>query len=154
MGFYDFLMNLLDYGFTFLLFCIVLSVFLASVVAKVMKVRNARINAQERVLLKSIEMGQPVNVDILLDKKGSNKKGSLKLTLLRRLQYGIAFSLMGLFMLVFSLINSYSEAGLVFAFIFLSLGVALIVAFFVGKKILTKELDEIESDSEESVNKM
>lgn len=41
----------------------------AFIVAIIMKVKNNKIKAQEKVLLKSIEMGQPVNIDMFLDEQ-------------------------------------------------------------------------------------
>lgn len=118
----------------------------AFIVAIIMKVKNNKIKAQEKVLLKSIEMGQPVNIDMFLDEQNRKyEKGGLKLTLLRKIQSGIACFLIGLLLLVLCLIGkvSFNETIIfMLSFVFLSLGVAFIVSFFIGRKMMAKELAE------------
>lgn len=129
----------------------------AFIVAIIMKVKNNKIKAQEKVLLKSIEMGQPVNIDMFLDEENRKyKKGDLKLTLLRKIQSGIACFLIGLLLLVLCLIGkvSFNETIIfMLSFVFLSLGVAFIVSFFIGRKMMAKELAENELDTKELAEK-
>ena len=129
----------------------------AFIVAIIMKVKNNRIKAQEKVLLKSIEMGQPVNIDMFLDEQNRKyEKGGLKLTLLRKIQSGIACFLIGLLLLVLCLIGkvSFNETIIfMLSFVFLSLGVAFIVSFFIGRKMMAKELAENELDTKELAEK-
>lgn len=127
------------------------------IVAIIMKVKNNKIKAQEKVLLKSIEMGQPVNIDMFLDEQNRKyEKGGLKLTLLRKIQSGIACFLIGLLLLVLCLIGkvSFNETIIfMLSFVFLSLGVAFIVSFFIGRKMMAKELAENELDTKELAEK-
>lgn len=129
----------------------------AFIVAIIMKVNNNKIKAQEKVLLKSIEMGQPVNIDMFLDEQNRKyEKGGLKLTLLRKIQSGIACFLIGLLLLVLCLIGkvSFNETIIfMLSFVFLSLGVAFIVSFFIGRKMMAKELAENELDTKELAEK-
>ncbi|HJH60656.1 MAG TPA: hypothetical protein IAD13_05030 [Bacteroidetes bacterium] len=129
----------------------------AFIVAIIMKVKNNKIKAQEKVLLKSIEMGQPVNIDMFLDEQNRKyEKGGLKLTLLRKIQSGIACFLIGLLLLVLCLIGkvSFNETIIfMLSFVFLSLGVAFIVSFFIGRKMMAKELAENELDTKELAEK-
>ena len=129
----------------------------AFIVAIIMKVKNNKIKAQEKVLLKSIEMGQPVNIDMFLDEQNRKYgKGGLKLTLLRKIQSGIACFLIGLLLLVLCLIGkvSFNETIIfMLSFVFLSLGVAFIVSFFIGRKMMAKELAENELDTKELAEK-
>lgn len=129
----------------------------AFIVAIIMKVKNNKIKAQEKVLLKSIEMGQPVNIDMFLDEQNRKyEKGGLKLTLLRKIQSGIACFLIGLLLLVLCLIGkvSFNETIIfMLSFVFLSLGVAFIVSFFIGRKMMAKELAENELDTKELTEK-
>lgn len=129
----------------------------AFIVAIIMKVKNNKIKAQEKVLLKSIEMGQPVNIDMFLDEQNKKyEKGGLKLTLLRKIQSGIACFLIGLLLLVLCLIGkvSFNETIIfMLSFVFLSLGVAFIVSFFIGRKMMAKELAENELDTKELAEK-
>lgn len=129
----------------------------AFIVAIIMKVKNNKIKAQEKVLLKSIEMGQPVNIDMFLDEQNRKyEKGGLKLTLLRKIQSGIACFLIGLLLLVLCLIGKVSlNETIIFmlSFVFLSLGVAFIVSFFIGRKMMAKELAENELDTKELAEK-
>ncbi len=129
----------------------------AFIVAIIMKVKNNKIKAQEKVLLKSIEMGQPVNIDMFLDEENRKyEKGGLKLTLLRKIQSGIACFLIGLLLLVLCLIGkvSFNETIIfMLSFVFLSLGVAFIVSFFIGRKMMAKELAENELDTKELAEK-
>ncbi len=129
----------------------------AFIVAIIMKVKNNKIKAQEKVLLKSIEMGQPVNIDMFLDEQNRKyEKGGLKLTLLRKIQSGIACFLIGLLLLVLCLIGkvSFNETIIfMLSFVFLSLGVAFIVSFFIGRKMMAKELAENKLDTKELAEK-
>lgn len=129
----------------------------AFIVAIIMKVKNNKIKAQEKVLLKSIEMGQSVNIDMFLDEQNRKyEKGGLKLTLLRKIQSGIACFLIGLLLLVLCLIGkvSFNETIIfMLSFVFLSLGVAFIVSFFIGRKMMAKELAENELDTKELAEK-
>lgn len=129
----------------------------AFIVAIIMKVKNNKIKAQEKVLLKSIEMGQPVNIDMFLDEQNRKyEKGGLKLTLLKKIQSGIACFLIGLLLLVLCLIGkvSFNETIIfMLSFVFLSLGVAFIVSFFIGRKMMAKELAENELDTKELAEK-
>lgn len=129
----------------------------AFIVAIIMKVKDNKIKAQEKVLLKSIEMGQPVNIDMFLDEQNRKyEKGGLKLTLLRKIQSGIACFLIGLLLLVLCLIGkvSFNETIIfMLSFVFLSLGVAFIVSFFIGRKMMAKELAENELDTKELAEK-
>ena len=93
------------------------------------------------VLLKAIEKGLEIKPEMFANADGES--GPLKLRLLRKLQYGILFLLVGVGFLV-STPFMYKYIAPILpvtaGVILLAIGVAFTVVFFIGKKLLSAEI--------------
>ena len=129
--------------------CVVLPVM---IVWLVMRTRQNEINKKTEIMLKAIESGATVDTEFFKSQQRGQK--TIKERLLSRLTWGSIFSLIGVVLLVLTIVfaNSYAPDGWNFgnspapAFaiiggISLAIGLALFAVFFVGKKMMAKEME-------------
>ena len=133
--------------------CVVLPVLIVSLVTKS---RQNETNKKTEIMLKAIEAGASIDADFLKDK---NSPQSIKERLLKRLIWGCITGLSGVGLAALGIVQWVNWNGttsndsfvipLIFAGIFLSVGIALFIGFFVGKKMLAKEIEAEEKALEQ-----
>ena len=119
--------------------CVVLPVM---IVWLVNRTRQNETNRKTELMLKALESGVPV--DAAFYRLQNNK--TIKERLLKRLTAGCIFALTGLTFLFVGITNGILWNGnsavvpATFGGLFLAIGVSLFITFFVGKKLLAKEI--------------
>ena len=129
--------------------CVVLPVM---IVWLVMRTRQNETNKKTEILLKAIESGATVDTEFFKSQQRGQK--TIKERLLSRLTWGSISSLIGVVLLVLAIVfaNSYAPDGWNFGSspaptfaiiggISLAIGLALFAVFFVGKKIMAREME-------------
>lgn len=129
--------------------CVVLPVM---IVWLVMRTRQNETNKKTEILLKAIESGATVDTEFFKSQQREQK--TIKERLLSRLTWGSISSLIGVVLLVLAIVfaNSYAPDGWNFGSspaptfaiiggISLAIGIALFAVFFVGKKIMAREME-------------
>lgn len=125
--------------------CVVLPV---TVVWLVARTRQNEANKKADIMLKAIEAGVPVDMEQFnTDRKNTPK--TIKQGLLDKLSGACITSLIGIAFIVLFLVNQYGP-GVDFVFdnmfpiagvILLAVGIGLFISYFVGKKLLAKEIE-------------
>ena len=133
--------------------CVVLPV---TIVWLVSRTRQNETNRKTEVMLKAIESGATIDANFF--KNAQVKQRSTKERLLNRLIWGCATSILGAGLAALGIIllinwNGTSSSAsfivpLIFAGIFLATGIALYIGFFVGRKMLTKQMEAEEKAME------
>ena len=125
--------------------CVALPVLIVWLVTRT---RQNEINKKTEIMLKAIESGATIDADFFKD--AQKKQKSTKERLLNRLIWGCAASILGVGLAVLGIVlwvnwngtsSNDSIVPLVFAGIFLAIGIALFIGFFVGRKMLSKEME-------------
>ena len=129
--------------------CVVLPVM---IVWLVMRTRQNETNKKTEVMLKAIESGATVDPEFFKSQQREQK--TIKERLLSRLAGGSILSLIGIAFLVLAIVfaNSYAPNGwnfgnspaptfAIIGGISLAIGLALFAVFFVGKKIMAREME-------------
>ena len=103
-------------------------------------------NRKAEIALKAIESGAPIDANIFKENR------TIKERLLKRLTSGCIWSTLGIVLIIIGLINK-TEGVVTGAFIlgglFLSIGISLILMFFVSKNMLAKEIEAEEKAFEQ-----
>ena len=125
--------------------CVVLPVM---VVWLVNRTRQNEINRKADIMLKAIESGATIDANFF---KAQQENKSIKERLLKRLTGACIFTLTGLVFAVIGLFNwtnltenmsnDSAVIPMIFGGLFLAIGISLFVVFFVGKKMLAKEIE-------------
>lgn len=122
--------------------CVVLPVMIVWLVTRV---RRNEIDKKTEVMLKAIESGATIDSDLF--KEAPKKRKSTKERLLNRLVCGCAASIIGAALTAIGIIpwmtledDTYAPL-LIFGGISLAVGIALFIGFFVGRKMLAKEME-------------
>lgn len=133
--------------------CVVLPVM---VVWLAMRTRQNEINKKTEVMLKAIEKGEKIDVDFF---KADHGPRTIKERLLKRFSSACVTSMLGIILIFMGWLFSSRfgwnfQDGLRFMIlsvggILLAVGVALFVVFFVGKKMLEKEIAAEEKSLEQ-----
>ena len=122
--------------------CVVLPVMLVWLVTRV---RRNEIDKKTEVMLKAIESGATIDSDFF--KEAPKKRKSTKERLLNRLICGCAASIIGAALTAIGIIpwmtleDDTFAPLLIFGGISLAVGIALFIGFFVGRKMLAKEME-------------
>ena len=130
--------------------CVVLPVMLVWLVTRV---RRNEIDKKTEVMLKAIESGATIDSDLF--KEAPKKRKSTKERLLNRLVCGCAASIIGAALTAIGIIpwmtleDDYYAPLLIFGGISLAVGIALFIGFFVGRKMLAKEMEAEEKSLEQ-----
>ena len=118
--------------------CVILPVLIVWIVTRA---RQNAVNKKSEIMLKAIEAGVPVNADLLTSKK---KTRSIKRDLVDRLTGALITSLMGLAFLIlyFVKVNTFNTGLFLLAgALMAAVGIGLFISFYVGKKMLAKEIE-------------
>ena len=122
--------------------CVVLPV---TIVWLITRARQNETNRKTEVMLKAIEAGATIDANLF---KNSKDSLTIKERLLKGLTGGCIFSLMGVVFTIIGIVNrnmAHDNDALtipvLFGGIFFAIGVALLVVFFVGRKMLAKEME-------------
>lgn len=131
--------------------CVVLPIV---VVWLTLRQKMNRDNVRKDIILAALEKNADVDVEELVRKMNTPDK-LLKEKLLKKLQWGCIFLIVGIGLLLITIITySYTphpgkelwlHAG-ISSFIALGLGISFIINYFVGKKMLTKEMEAEEQN--------
>ena len=130
--------------------CVVLPVMLVWLVTRV---RRNEIDKKTEVMLKAIESGATIDSDFF--KEAPKKRKSTKERLLNRLICGCAASIIGAALTAIGIIpwmtleDDTFAPLLIFGGISLAVGIALFIGFFVGRKMLAKEIEAEEKSMEQ-----
>lgn len=137
----------------FLGICVLMPVM---IVWLVMRARQNETDRKTEIMLKAIEAGATLDTNFF---KASQGASTIKERLLKRLSSACVTSMLGLVLLVggiyFGLTfgwELYETPGLIFSVtggILFAIGVALFIVFFVGKKMLEKEIKAEEKSLEQ-----
>lgn len=126
--------------------CVVLPVMIVWLVTRA---RQNETNKKTEIMLKAIEAGATIDADFFREKQGT---ATIKERLLKRLASGCIFTLMGIVSTVIGFVNRgamdeihMAQASFtmpcIFGGIFFAIGAGLLIVFFVGKKMLVKEME-------------
>ena len=125
--------------------CVVLPVM---VVWLVNRTRQNEINRKADIMLKAIESGATIDANFF---KAQQENKSIKERLLKRLTGACIFTLTGLVFAVIGLFNwtnltenisnDSAVIPMIFGGLFFAIGISLFVVFFVGRKMLAKEIE-------------
>lgn len=134
--------------------CVVLPVM---IVWLINRTRQNETNRKTEIMLKAIEAG--ATIDAAFFKIQQDQKGprTIKERLLKRLTGGCVFAFMGVAFAVIGFVNRSMMTEIhmsndsfiipcILGGVFFAIGIALLIGFFVGKKMLAKEM-EAEADS-------
>lgn len=125
--------------------CVVLPVMIVWLVTKA---RQNETNRKTEIMLKAIEAGATVDPNLFGSHQG---RISLKERLLKRLTGACVTSLLGVACIILNLVQwakwgeTLSRSTLSMGCILLAIGVALFIVYFVGKKMLSKEIEAEEN---------
>ncbi|MBR5199555.1 MAG: hypothetical protein IKW20_06970 [Bacteroidales bacterium] len=113
----------------------------------VTRARQNEINRKTELLLKAMESGAQIDTNLIASPIGGK---TIKERLLKRLTAGCIFTLMGIVFLTIGIVNGINlQPGMsndsavipsVFGGIWLAIGVSFFIVFFVGRKMLAKEI--------------
>ena len=125
--------------------CVVLPVM---IVWLVNRTRQNDTNRKTEIILKAIEAGAPLDANFF---KAQNDTKTVKERLLKRLSGGCIFALIGIACEIIGIINMIKWDGatsndssvvpMVIGGICLAIGISLLIVFFVGRKMLAKEIE-------------
>lgn len=121
-----------------------------------MRAKTNKDNAQKEILIAALEKNPDLDISEFVKVQPRNKNTLIKERLLRKLVVGLICSLVGVAILVVAIIRSIESPlgtleqydDLIVGACFIGVGIAFIIAFFVGKRFLAKER-EAESASKE-----
>lgn len=121
-----------------------------------MRAKTNKDNARKEILIAALEKNPDLDISEFVKVQPRNKNTLIKERLLRKLVVGLICSLVGVGTLVVAIIRSIESPlgtleqydDLIIGACFIGVGIAFIIAFFVGKRFLAKEI-EAESASKE-----
>ena len=127
--------------------CVVLPVM---IVWLVMRTRQNETNKKTEIMLKAIESGATIDTEFFKSQLRGQK--TIKERLLKRLTGGCIFTLLGVVFTVIGFVNKDMMTEIhmqpdsftipcIFGGIFFAIGIGLLIVFFVGKKMLVKEME-------------
>ena len=130
--------------------CVALPVLIVWLVTRT---RQNETDKKTEIMLKAIEAGATIDAEFFKD--AQRKQKSTKERLLNRLIWGCTTSILGVGLAALGIAQWVNWNGttsndsfvvpLVFAGIFLAIGIALVMGFFVGRKMLVKEIEAEEN---------
>ena len=113
---------------------VVLPVFIVWLVTRA---RQNEINKKTEIMLKAIESGVAIDANLFNEQKGSK---TIKERFIMRLAGGCIFALMGIFFTVIGFLNRDATTS-IFGGVFFAIGIGLLIVFFVGKKMMAREME-------------
>ena len=128
--------------------CVVLPVLLVFIIGRV---RQNETNRKAEIMLKAIENGQSIDPEIFKSYNANKRKPSIKQELLDKLNGACITGLMGIGFLVLGILRATDRAIGTNTFmspfwlpaggVLLAVGIGLFISYFVGKKMLAKEIE-------------
>ena len=128
--------------------CVVLPVM---IVWLINRTRQNETNRKAEIMLKAIEAGATIDADFFKAQQDKKAPKTIKERLLKRLSCGCICTLIGLASVAVGIVNHASWDGsisgdsgvtaMVIGGVLFGIGVSLIIVFFVGKKMLAKEME-------------
>ena len=128
--------------------CVVLPVM---IVWLINRTRQNETNRKTEIMLKAIEAGATIDADFFKAQQDNKAPKTIKERLLRRLSGGCICTLIGIAIGVVGIVNHVnwdgqisSDSGvtaMIIGGVLLGIGISLIIVFFVGKKMLAKEME-------------
>ena len=128
--------------------CVVLPVM---IVWLINRTRQNETNRKTEIMLKAIESGATIDADFFKAQQDQKAPKTIKERLLKRLSGGCICTLIGLALEAVGIVNyvkwdgrisnDFAVVPMIIGGILLGIGVSLIVVFFVGKKMLAKEME-------------
>ena len=126
--------------------CVVLPVMIVWLVTRASQNET---NKKTEIMRKAIESGATIDAYFFNEKQGAK---TIKERLLKRLTGGCIFTLMGVVFTVIGFVNKDMKTEIhmqpdsftipcIFGGIFFAIGIGLLIVFFVGKKIMSREMD-------------
>lgn len=120
------------------------------------RTRQNETNRKTEIMLKAIESGAAIDVDFF---KAKQEGMTIKERLLKRLTTGCVCTLLGIALLIIGAVNGRmclemitsndsSSVPMIFGGAFLAVGIAFLVVFFVGKRMMAKEIEAEEKSLE------
>ena len=142
-----YLTNLIENLFIMGGICVALPI---TVVWLITRYRTKKMERKMDVLMKTVENGQQVDPALLTSMQEGEGKARLKNNLLNRLASGIFFTLGGVSLIITMIVNYFVKEYLNMGVIFIgsvcaSLGAGILVSYFVGRKLLAKEIEAEEN---------
>ena len=128
--------------------CVVLPVM---IVWLINRTRQNETNRKAEIMLKAIEAGATIDADFFKAQQDKKAPKTIKERLLKRLSCGCICTLIGLASVAVGIVNHANWDGsisgdsgitaMVIGGVLFGIGVSLIIVFFVGKKMLAKEME-------------
>ena len=128
--------------------CVVLPVMIVWIINRT---RQNETNRKTEIMLKAIESGATVDTDFFKAQQDQKAPKTIKERLLKRLSGGCICTLTGLALEAVGIVNyikwdstmsnDSAVVPMIIGVILLGIGISLIVVFFVGKKMLAKEME-------------
>ena len=117
-----------------------------------LKNRRHRVEEHSKLISQMIEKSEGANIDFkamaeMLNESDSKKK-TTKMAVLKHLEYGALYSLVGLFVLLYGVFATVNQAVIIGGLL-LTIGVAFLVMFLVSKNYLKKEIEKEEKELSE-----
>ena len=133
--------------------CVVLPIW---VVSLVMKARTRKMDRKMDILMKAVETGQQVDPALLVTAEEGNGKYKLKKNILNRLAFGSIATLFGVILYLIPVLlgpahsaqatQSRNVGFFVIGAFCLAIGLGLLISYFVGRKMLAKEIEAEEAE--------
>lgn len=115
-----------------------------TIVAMLTKSRSRKIDRKMDILEKAVENGLRVDPALLVVADEGDGKYKLKKNLLNRLTFGIALTLVGGLLIVFSDVESLVFFITLIGIACSAIGLGLLVSYFVGRRMLAPEIKKEE----------
>ena len=133
--------------------CVVLPIV---IVWMVVRARTHRMDKKMEILMKAVENGQQVDPALLVTAQTGGRKYSLKKNILNRLLFGAIFSMAGLMLLIVTVLSAskviyMDKVSLLLSLLFISIGAGLLISYFIGRRLLAKEMEIEEKELLEEV---
>ena len=128
--------------------CVVLPVMIVWIINRT---RQNETNRKTEIMLKAIEAGATIDSDFFKAQQDQKAPRTIKERLLKRLSRGLICTLIGLALEAVGIVNYVQWNGamsndsavipMILGGIFLGIGISLLIVFFVGKKMLAREIE-------------
>ncbi len=133
--------------------CVVLPIV---IVWMVVRARTHMMDKKMEILMKAVENGQQVDPALLVTAQTGGRKYSLKKNILNRLLFGVIFSMAGLMLLIVTVLSAskviyMDKVSLLLSLLFISIGAGLLISYFIGRRLLAKEMEIEEKELLEEV---
>lgn len=117
-----------------------------TVVAIVFKSAMASERNRKEIVLAALEKNPDIDVELLMKNLKKSEK-LIKEKLLANLQHGCLYCLMGVaFVLLYFFLSMQKEILIIAGTVLIAIGIAFLVSYFVGRRMLEKEMEAEEQN--------